>query len=59
MFEYFCYINTLGFIPYQPYFVIPLRFIMKLSPLPVVFSLEGFLRKSSVFLYFCISLLCH
>ena len=39
---YFRYI--IGFIPYDPYFVIPIKFIMKFSPLPVVFSHKGFCK---------------
>ena len=46
------YINTLGFISYEPYFVIPLKLIVKLSPLPVIFSHKGFHVNIVFFLYF-------
>ena len=46
------YINTLGFIPYEPYFVIPFKLIVKLSPIPVVFSYQGFHVSLVFFLYF-------
>ena len=34
--------KKLGFIPYKQHFVIPLKFIKKLSPLPVVFPHKDF-----------------
>ena len=55
--EHFHYINILRFIPYLQHFVIPLKFIVKLSPLLVVFSHKGFhinLVFFSLFSYFFI-----
>ena len=53
----FRYINTLGFIPYKSHFVIPLRFIVKLSPLPVVFFRKGF-HINLVFFFIFVFLYC-
>ena len=41
------------------YFVISLRFIVKLSPLLVIFSCKGFHVNLVFISLFCISLLCH
>ena len=49
---YFRYINTLGFIPYKSHFVINLKFIVKLSPLPVVFPRKGFHVNLAFFFIF-------
>ena len=61
MLRYFRYINTLWLIPYLSYFVIPLRFLVKLSPLPVVFFRKSFHVNMMfffifVFLYYTIDL---
>ena len=55
MLRYFRYINTLGFIPYKPHFVIPLRFIVKLYSLYVVFSYKGF-HANLMFFFIFVSL---
>ena len=57
--RYFRYINTLGFIPYGPHFVILSQIVSETFSSTCGFFPQGFPRKSCVFLYFRISLLCH
>ena len=59
MLEYFRYINTLGFIPYEPHFVIISQIDSEAFSFARGFFPQGFPCKSCVFLYFHISLLCH
>ena len=59
MFGHFCYINTLGFIPYEPHFVILSEIDSEDFSYARGFFLQGFPCKSCVFFYFRISLLCH